>query len=86
MYCYGTMRLHHNVNTKVEHIMANTPPTTLNENAKAWVAALQSGDYQQRRDLLDLIEQDAKATLRIASDLVSTKDKRPAHREDLFNA
>ena len=50
--------------------MANTPPTTLNENAKAWVAALQSGDYQQRRDLLDLIEQDAKATLRIASDLV----------------
>ena len=50
--------------------MANAPTTTLNENAKAWVAALRSGDYKQECDLLDLIEQDAKTTLRIASDLV----------------
>ena len=52
MYCYGAMRLHHNVNTKVERIMANTPSTTLNENAKAWVAALRSGDYTQTKKML----------------------------------
>ena len=63
--------------------MANAPTTTLNENAKAWVVALRSGNYKQERDLLDLIEQDAKATLRIASDLVK---QTPANQEELFNA
>ena len=32
--------------------MANAPTITLNENAKAWVAALRSGDYTQTKKML----------------------------------
>ena len=32
--------------------MANAPTITLNENAKAWVAALRSGDYTQTQKML----------------------------------
>ena len=58
-------------------------PTSLNPNAQAWVDALRSGAHNQKRDLLDLIEQDAKATLRIASDLAKQP---PANQKGLFNA
>ena len=43
--------------TESSHIMANAS-STLNENAKAWVAALRSGEYTQTKKMLHRVTQE----------------------------